>query len=56
METPAVETYLLTHRLLTEPQLVRARELVQLWQGSLPIVLWKLGLIDLNTFAILLEL
>ena len=56
MQPSDAETYLLTHKLLTERQLERARALMQLWEGSLPVVLWKLGLIDLTTFAILLEL
>ncbi|AGY57101.1 DUF2949 domain-containing protein [Gloeobacter kilaueensis] len=56
METSAAENYLLASKLITEAQLARVRELAQLWQGTLPIVLWKLGLIDLDTFALLIEL
>jgi len=51
-----IEAYLLHNCLITERQLERARELVRLWQGSLPLVLWKMGLIDLATLAVLIEL
>lgn len=52
----ATESYLLGNKLLTERQLERAWELVRLWQGDLPVVLWKMGLIDLGTLAVLIEL
>lgn len=52
----ATESYLLGNKLLTERQLERAWELVRLWQGDLPVVLWKMGLIDLDTLAMLIEL
>ncbi|MBC7881181.1 MAG: DUF2949 domain-containing protein [Anaerolineae bacterium] len=51
-----LDTHLLHHNLLTEKQLMRANELALLWQGTLPIVLLKLGWIDLITFVALLEL
>ncbi|WP_230839949.1 DUF2949 domain-containing protein [Gloeobacter morelensis] len=53
---PAVEHYLLHNRLITGAQLERARRLAFLWQGDLPIVLWKIGLIDLATLASLIDL
>ncbi|UFP93211.1 DUF2949 domain-containing protein [Gloeobacter morelensis MG652769] len=52
---PAMEEYLIARGLVSERQLQRAGELAQLWQGTVPVVLWKLGWIDLNTFAALLE-
>ncbi|WP_164929129.1 DUF2949 domain-containing protein [Gloeobacter violaceus] len=52
---PAIDDYLIGRGLVSERQLRRARELAQLWQGTVPVVLWKLGWIDLNTFAVLLE-
>ncbi|WP_230840211.1 DUF2949 domain-containing protein [Gloeobacter morelensis] len=50
-----MEEYLIARGLVSERQLQRAGELAQLWQGTVPVVLWKLGWIDLNTFAALLE-
>ncbi|MBW4697794.1 MAG: hypothetical protein KME03_07825 [Aphanocapsa lilacina HA4352-LM1] len=52
---PANDDYLIGRGLVSERQLQRAKELAQLWQGTVPVVLWKLGWIDLNTFAVLLE-
>jgi hypothetical protein len=53
---PAVESYLIHHDILSEKQIARAYELAALWQGTVPIVLWKLGWIDLDTFAALLDM
>ncbi len=51
-----LNAHLLHNRVLTEKQLMRANELASLWQGSLPIVLLKLGWIDNLTFVALSEL
>jgi hypothetical protein len=51
-----IHSYLLHHALISKQQLVRAEELTGLWQGTLPVVLLKLGWIDYATFAFLFEL
>jgi len=52
----SIHTYLLRYGQITEQQLIRAEELARVWQGTLPVVLLKLGLINLATFALLFEL
>ncbi|UFP96319.1 DUF2949 domain-containing protein [Gloeobacter morelensis] len=52
----AVEHYLLEQAILTRHQLERLVQLARLWQGTVPIVAWKLGLVDLTTFATLIDL
>lgn len=53
---PAVESYLVRNTPLSTRQLARAVELTSLWRGTVPVVLWKLGWIDLATFSVLLDI